>query len=114
MTGKREVILSVQAVRAFATEGSDVSLTRSLCLGRLVEVLVVNSRLDSLNSALWYSSTICPEANLRYPCNCIKSGGDFSRPATEPHGASLEKPFVNVFLSIACHIPVYIVPSATK
>ena len=29
-------------------------------------------------------------------------------------GASLEKPFINVFLSIACHIPAYIVPSATK
>jgi hypothetical protein len=30
---------------------------------------------------------------LQYPYHCIKSGGDFRRPATEPkgHGASLER-----------------------
>jgi len=66
-----------------------VSPTSGLRLERLVEVLGVNSRLDSLKSTLWYSSTIRPEANLRYPYYCIKSGGDLSRPATEPtgHGA---------------------------
>jgi hypothetical protein len=39
-------------------------------------------------------STIRPEAKLQYPYHCIKSGGDFSRPATEPrkgHGANLRK-----------------------
>jgi hypothetical protein len=29
-------------------------------------------------------------------------------------GASLEKPFINVFLSIACHIPAHIAANATR
>ena len=65
-----------------------VAVTRSPLLGishnrdrRLVKQSV--RRCTRRSRSLWYSSTIRPEAKLHYPYHRIKSGGDFSRPATE-------------------------------
>jgi hypothetical protein len=64
--------------------------TRYQQIAESFEHLLQRSRRSRFPSSLWqnvssqYSRTIRFETELRYPYNCIKSGGDFSRPATEP------------------------------
>jgi hypothetical protein len=63
-----------------------VSPTLGLRLERLVEVPGVSSRLGALNPGFLVLQYHSLRGDLLYPYYCIKSGGDPSRPATEPKG----------------------------
>jgi hypothetical protein len=66
-TGGNTVVQTVRPSTVLRPRAYSVSPTLGLRLERLVKVLGVNSRLGSLNSALWYSSTIHRRVSSRYP-----------------------------------------------